>query len=100
MYVPSVLMTIVPLVGPDTGVVVTTNGVPSGSMSPASVKSPPTVGFSSDVVLVSLSTIGASLTGVTVMVKVWLTQIFGNGLPESHTSTVMTSVPLKYGFGV
>ena len=60
------LMTIVPLVGPDTGVVVTNNGVPSGSMSPASVKSPPTVGFSSDVVLVSLSTIGASLTAVTL----------------------------------
>ena len=93
-------MTMLPFVGPETGVVVTTNGVPSGSESPASVKSPPTVGFSSDGVLVSLSTIGASLTGVTVMVKVWLTQIFGNGLPESHTSMVITSIPLKSGFGV
>jgi hypothetical protein len=35
----------VPFVGPLTGVVVTTSGVPSGSLSPASVKSPPTVGL-------------------------------------------------------
>ena len=63
-------MTIVPLVGPLTGVVVTNNGVPSGSVSPTSVKSPPTVGLSSVVVLVSLSTIGESLIGVTLNVTV------------------------------
>jgi hypothetical protein len=57
-YVPSGLITLVPFVGPLTGVVVTTNGVPSGSLSP--VKSPPTVGLSSVVVFTSLSTIGAS----------------------------------------
>ena len=56
-----------PLLGPLTGVVVTTNSVPSGSESPASVKSPPTVGVSSAVVLTSLSTIGASLTAFTVI---------------------------------
>ena len=93
-------MTMLPFVGPTTGVVVTTNAVPSGSESPASVKSPPTVGLSSVVVLTSLSTIGASFTGVTVMVRVWFTHLFGNGVPESHTSTVITSVPLKFGFGV
>jgi hypothetical protein len=44
-YVPSGLITIA-FVGPLTGVVVTTNGVPSGSISPWPVKSPPTVGLS------------------------------------------------------
>ena len=93
-------MTMLPFVGPTTGVVVTTKAVPSGSESPESVKSPPTVGVSSAVVLTSLSTIGASLTAVTVIVKVWFTTLFGNGVPESHTSTVITSTPLKFGFGV
>ena len=40
MYVPFELMTIVPFDGPLTGVVLAVNGVPSGSLSPASVKSP------------------------------------------------------------
>ena len=69
MYVPFALITIVPFDGPLTGVVFAVNGVPSGSLSPASVKSP-VAGVSSLVVIVSLSTIGASLTAVTVIVKV------------------------------
>ena len=59
-------MIIVPLLGPETGVVLTISIVPSGSESPISVKSPPTVELSSVVELMSLSTTGKSLTGITV----------------------------------
>ena len=68
VYEPSAFTMIVPLLGPSTGVVFTTNGVPSGSESPASVTSPDT-GVSSEVVNVSSSTTGASLIGLTVTVK-------------------------------
>ena len=68
VYEPSAFTMIVPLLGPSTGVVFTTNGVPSGSESPASVTSPDT-GVSSEVVSVSSSTTGASLIGATVTVK-------------------------------
>jgi hypothetical protein len=40
-----------------------------------------------------------SFTGVTVIVNVWLTQLVP-GVPESHTCTVITSVPKKFVFGV
>ena len=50
------------------------------SLSPASVKSPVAVPFSG-MVIISLSTIGASFTGVTVMNKVSFTQIAGKGSP-------------------
>ena len=56
------------MLGPETGVVLTTRVVPSGSESPASVKSPPTVELSSVVAFTSLSTTGESLTGITVIV--------------------------------
>jgi hypothetical protein len=48
-YVPSGLITMFPFVGPLTGVVVTTSGVPSGSSSHRLNR--PTVGLSSVVVL-------------------------------------------------
>ena len=91
------LMTMVPLVGPLTGVVVTTSGVPSGSVSPASVKSPPTVGVSSVVVLVSLSTIGASFTAVTV--KVMSAVSHNTGVPASHNVYGNAATPLKFNAG-
>ena len=99
VYVPSVLITIVPFDGPLTGVVFAVSGVPSGSESPASVKSP-VAGVSSFVVITSLSTIGASFTGATVTVIVSLTHTPGNGRPASQIDTTITSVPLKFGFGV
>jgi len=68
------LITIVPFDGPLTGVVFTVNGVPSGSESPASVKSPVT-GVSSFVVTTSLSTIGASFTTFTVMNNVPISEV-------------------------
>ncbi len=98
VYVPSALITIVPFVGPLTGVVFAVNGVPSGSKSPALVKSP-VAGVSSLVVMVSLSTIGASLTAVTVMKIVSFTHIIP-GVPASQIDTTITSVPLKFAFGV
>ena len=93
------MITIVPFVGPLTGVVFAVNGVPSGSKSPASVKSP-VAGVSSFVVMVSLSTIGASLTAVTVMKIVSFTHTPGKGRPASQIDTTITSVPLKLAFGV
>ena len=56
----------VPLLGPLTGVVSTIKGVPSGSLSPASVKSPVAGPPSSGIVFESLSTTGASFTAFTV----------------------------------
>ena len=70
---------IFPLLGPSIGVVFTIK-FPSISLSPASVKSPVAVPFKG-MVIISLSTIGASFTGVTVMNKVSFTQIAGNGRP-------------------
>ncbi len=87
-----------PLFGPSTGVVFTVNGVPSGSLSPVSVKSPPT-GVSSFVVIFSLSTTGASFTGLTVMKIVSFTQLIP-GVPASQTLTITVSKPLKFEFGV
>ena len=55
------MIVIVPLFGPSTGVVLTVNEVPSGSLSPVSVKSPVAGPPSSVIVLESLSTTGASL---------------------------------------
>ena len=81
----------VPLLGPLTGVVSTVNGVPSGSLSPASVKSPVAGPPSSDIVFESLSTTGSSFTGVTVIIRVSLTQITGNGNPLSQTLTIIVS---------
>ena len=98
VYVPSGLITIVPFDGPLTGVVFAVRGVPSGSVSPAFVKSP-VAGTSSFVTTISLSTIGASFTGFTVMLIVSLIQITP-GVPASQIDTTTTSVPLKFGFGV
>ena len=98
MYVPFALITIVPFVGPLTGVVFAVNGGPSGSESPALVKSP-VAGVSSLVVMVSLSTIGASFTAVTVMKIVSFTHIIP-GVHASQIDTTITSVPLKLAFGV
>ena len=86
------MITIVPFDGPLNGVVFTVSAVPSGSKSPASVKSPE-VGVSSFVVLNSLSTIGGSLTGVTTMKIVSFTQIAGSGVPSSQISTTTVSLP-------
>ncbi|MNU82599.1 hypothetical protein D3C71_722790 [compost metagenome] len=86
VYVPSVLITIVPFVGPETGVVLAVNAVPSGSESPASVKSPVAVP-SSGIVWFSLSTIGGSFTGVIVMKIVSFTHSDGNGVPASQIET-------------
>ena len=91
-------MTIVPFDGPLTGVVLAVNAVPSGSTSPASVKSPDTA-VSSFVVIVSLSTIGASFTAFTVMLIVSLTQTTP-GVPASQIDTTTSSVPLNPGAGV
>jgi hypothetical protein len=67
-YVPS-LITIVPFVGPLTGVVVTTNGVPSGSISPASVKIASYCWHCLPLfVFTSLSTMAHRFTAVTVKV--------------------------------
>ncbi len=99
MYVPFALITIVPFDGPLTGVVFAVNGVPSGSESPALVKSP-VAGVSSFVVIVSLSTIGASFTAVTVMKIVSFTHIPGKGRPSSQIDTTTVSVPLKFALGV
>ena len=96
--VPSALITIVPFDGPLTGVVFAVSGVPSGSESPASVKSP-VAGVSSFVVIVSLSTIGASFTGATVMLIVSLIQTTP-GVPASQIDTTTTSVPVNPAFGV
>ena len=100
MYVnvPSALITIVPFDGPLTGVVFAVSGVPSGSESPASVKSP-VAGVSSFVVTTSLSTIGASFTGATVMLIVSLIQTTP-GVPASQIDTTTTSVPVNPAFGV
>ncbi len=97
--VPSVLITIVPWFGATTGVVFTVNVVPSGSESPAFVKSP-VAGVSSFVVMFSSSTIGASFTGFTVMKIVSLAQIAGIGNPLSQIDTTTVSVPLKFAAGV
>ena len=52
-------------------------------------------------VLVTSSTaFGASLTGVTVMIKVSFTQIAGSGVPLSHIETTIVSLPLNPAFGV
>ena len=83
MYVPSILITIEPLLGSTKGVVVTTK-FPSISLSPISVKSPFT-GMLTEVVWYSLSTTGASLIGNTVTNNVSLTQAIGIGVPLSHT---------------
>ena len=99
VYVPSGLITIVPFVGPFKGVVFAVSAVPSGSESPAFVKSPDT-GVSSGVLLISLSTIGASFTAFTVMLIVSFTHTAGKGRPASQIDTTTTSVPLKFGFGV
>ena len=64
-------MVILPLEGPETGVVFTTK-LPSTSESPESVRSPLT-GVSNPVMSFSLSTTGGSLTGFTVIVMVWFT---------------------------
>ena len=85
-------MLIVPFDGPLTGVVFAVNGVPSGSVSPASVKSP-VAGASSGVVITSLSTIGALFTGATVMLIVSLTHTPGNGKPPSQIDTTLGSHP-------
>jgi len=65
VYVPSGLITIVPLSGASIGVVFTTK-FPSTSLSPVSVKSPE-VGVFTPTDMFSLSTIGASLIGSTVI---------------------------------
>ena len=57
-------------------------------------------GVSSKVVTVSLVATGASLTALTVIVKVWSTQLAGSGVPESQTVITTVSVPLKFGAGV
>ncbi len=75
------------------------NVVPSGSESPAFVKSP-VAAVSSFVVIISLSTIGASFTGFTVMKIVSFAQIAGNGKPLSQMETTTVSVPLKFTVGV
>ncbi len=69
VYVPSILITIPPWFGPSTGVVFAVNVVPSGSKSPAFVKSP-VAGVSSFVVMISSSTRGASLIGLTTMTTI------------------------------
>ncbi len=99
VYVPFVLMTIPPWFGPSTGVVFAVNVVPSGSESPAFVKSP-VAGVSSFVVMISLSTRGASLKAFTVMKIVSFTQIAGIGNPLSQIDTTTVSVPLKFVVGV
>ncbi len=99
VYVPSVLITIHPWFGASIGVVFAVNVVPSGSESPASVKSP-VAGESSFVVMISSSIIGASLTGLTVMKIVSFTQIVGIGNPLSQIDTTTVSVPLKFAAGV
>ncbi|MNU82600.1 hypothetical protein D3C71_722800 [compost metagenome] len=75
-----------PFVGPETGVVLAVNAVPSGSESPASVKSPVAC-VSSGMLCVSLSTIGGSFTGVTVMKIVSFTHCAGSGIPASQIET-------------
>ena len=60
-------MTIVPLLGPETGFVFARRVVPSISKSPASIKSPVT-GVLYAQLATSLSTTGASLTAFTVIV--------------------------------
>ena len=87
-----------PLFGPDSGVVFTTK-FPSMSLSPASVKSPIADVFST-IVCISLSTIGASFTGFTVMNKVSFTHSTGSGVPLSHTTYGIVSIPLKSAGGV
>ena len=86
---------IVPFVGPLTGVVVTVNGVPSGSTSPFT-STLPVNGVSSVTVMCSFTVTGGSLTGVTLMVKVGVVQL----PPPSHTVTHTLSTPLKFEFGV
>ncbi|MNV55580.1 hypothetical protein D3C71_1478170 [compost metagenome] len=88
-----------PFVGPETGVVLAVKAVPSGSESPASVKSPVAVP-SSGIVWFSLSTIGGSFTGPTVMKMVSFTHSAGSGVPSSQICTIMVSGPLYPLFGV
>ncbi len=71
-----------PLLGPSTGVVVTTK-FPSTSESPASVKSPEPVPLN-EMTTSSLSTTGPSLIGLTVIKIVSFTQIAGSGVPSSQ----------------
>ena len=59
-----------PLFGPSTGVVLTVKVVPSGSLSPESVKSPVAEPPSSAMVFESLSTTGGSFTALTVTVTI------------------------------
>ena len=82
--VPSALMTIVPFEGPLNGVVFTTK-LPSISLSPISVKSPPPEPLITTEMF-SLSTTGASFTGLTVINNVSFTHSAGNGVPLSQTS--------------
>ena len=81
-------------------VTTTVAGSRGDSKSESLPKTAITTGVSSVVGAVSLLATGASLTGLTVIVKVWLSQIPGNGKPESQTSIVIISVPVKSGFGV
>ena len=60
----------VPFDGPSTGVVFAVKLVPSGSLSPVSVRSPVAGPPSSVIVFESLSTTGGSFTAFTVTVTV------------------------------
>ena len=71
----------------------------SGSESLALVKSPAT-GVSSSVEMNSLLITGESFTAFTVIIKVSLAQVGGNGLPLSQMLSTMMSRPLKLSDGV
>ena len=89
----------VPLSGPESGIVLTVSAVESGSKSPA-VRIVPLMMLSSSVEIVSFEITGGSLTGLTVMNNVSFTQIEGNGLPASQTLKTIISWPLNPALGV